>query len=143
MAMTLKTKNKYQMVKISVNVRGINMRFHIVLCLTLFVSGCGDELCSNTITNEYPSADGKYIATTFVRDCGATTPYITVVSMRYSDSSLEMNDHEDWLFTAHDKATVDVKWESNNTLLVQFTSSDSKATQRTTWKDLSIQYKKH
>lgn len=121
-------------------VKGINMKARLVLLAVGFIiSGCGD-LCDNTIAEEYPSLDGTYIATAFIRNCGATVPYITVVTIRNSDSQLDMEAHEDWLFTAYDKATVDVKWKSNEVLLVNFSTTDNNAIQEKHWKDVDIFY---
>ena len=129
------------MVKTFVNVCGINMKFYITLCL--LISGCGNGLCNNIITSESSSVDGKHTATIFVRNCGATTPYITVVSMRGADTKLDMNDYKDWLFTAHDKAVVELKWVSNDSLLVNYSSTDEEVTQQIAWKDLHISYIKN
>jgi len=38
------------------------------------LAGCS-PLCSNTIVSRVQSPDGKYEATAFIRDCGATTDF--------------------------------------------------------------------
>ncbi|SRR5260221_71532 len=57
------------------------MRFLIIIFALLGFTGCGDS-CSNTVTSEATSPDGKYIATAFIRDCGATTGFSPQVHLR-------------------------------------------------------------
>ncbi len=46
----------------------------------LLLAGCG--LCRETTVQELTSPDGKYVATAWIRDCGATTPYNVHVDVR-------------------------------------------------------------
>ena len=57
------------------------MRFLILIFALLGFTGCGDS-CSNTIKSEVASPDGKYVATAFIRDCGATTGFSPQVYLR-------------------------------------------------------------
>jgi len=56
-------------------------RFLILFFALLGFTGCGDS-CSNTIKAEGVSPDGKYVATAFIRDCGATTDFSPHVHLR-------------------------------------------------------------
>ena len=49
------------------------MKKIFILSLAL-LAGCS-EPCSNTIASKVISPDGKYEATAFIRDCGATTDF--------------------------------------------------------------------
>jgi len=57
------------------------MRFLIIVFAPLAFTGCGDS-CSNTIKSEVTSPGGKYVATAFIRDCGATTGSSPQVHLR-------------------------------------------------------------
>lgn len=57
------------------------MRFIAPLFALLASAGCADP-CTNTLKAELVSPDGKYVATAFVRDCGATTSYSPQVHLR-------------------------------------------------------------
>jgi len=77
--------------------------------------GCGDP-CSNTVLNESVSPDGKYVATAFVRNCGATTDFSPQVDLRPVSQKIGelgnvyIGDHSD---------KIQVKWQSNTQLVIQ------------------------
>ena len=46
----------------------------LIAGLAALLAGCGQP-CKNTIVSKLVSPDGKYEATAFIRDCGATTDF--------------------------------------------------------------------
>lgn len=90
------------------------MRFCLLLLhfwASLALSGCAD-LCSNTVKSEVASSDGKYVATAFIRDCGATTGLSPQVYLRPAGErtalrgNVFVGDHSDkirieWLSASH------------------------------------------
>src|ERR1043166_1905546 len=62
------------------------MRIYILFLSIVWVAGCG--MCGNTVKQEIKSPDGKYVATAFVRDCGATTAYSAQVDLRTAGRKL-------------------------------------------------------
>ena len=55
--------------------------------LSVWLAGCG--LCGNTVKQEAKSPDGNYVATAFVRDCGATTAFTAQVHVRKAGTKME------------------------------------------------------
>ena len=87
------------------------MRLLIPVFALLALVGCTDP-CSNTIKAEITSPDGKYVATAFIRDCGATTSFSPQVQLRpvgeraAQVGNVFVGDHSDkiqieWLSTSH------------------------------------------
>src|SRR5271163_1002928 len=56
----------------------------VVLTLLLGLIGCA-SLCPDKIVAKRSSPDGHYVAVVFYRDCGATTPFTTEISIVRSD----------------------------------------------------------
>ncbi|MEK6280524.1 MAG: hypothetical protein AABN95_09255 [Acidobacteriota bacterium] len=59
--------------------------FLLFAVIVLAASGCAFLLrssCENTVRSEIKSPDGKYVVTLFERNCGATTDFSTIVSLR-------------------------------------------------------------
>lgn len=87
------------------------MRFLGLIFAFLALVGCG-ESCSNTRKAEVTSPDGKYVATAFIRDCGATTSFSPQVHLRpvgenvAQTGNVFVGDHSDkieiaWLSATH------------------------------------------
>jgi hypothetical protein len=57
----------------------------------LVTSGCV-KLCENQTLSEHPSPDGRLNVVVFERNCGATTPFVTHVSLLDSDERLDDDD---------------------------------------------------
>ena len=62
------------------------MRTCLIILGLACLAGCG--LRTTTIKQEVKSPDGKYVATAFVTDSGATTPYTAHVHLRKVGSKL-------------------------------------------------------
>ncbi|MCX2803407.1 hypothetical protein [Microbulbifer thermotolerans] len=121
------------------NVWAIRMKVLYVLFLALLLSGCGD-LCSVDLLSESKSPDGKYIATVFERNCGATTPFVRVVSLRHAGSGFAPEEDDDWVFTIHGQSDINVSWVENTELIISYSATGDTPTQRTRWKKLNIKY---
>jgi hypothetical protein len=72
------------------------------------LTGCDRSFCSNETIDERISPDGKYTASYFERNCGATTPYIQVISLYPSNTEFDPENHKDWVFTIHGKSDVEM-----------------------------------
>jgi hypothetical protein len=110
----------------------------LFLVTSMLLVGCG--LCGNELLTETASPDRKYVAAVFERNCGATTPFVTVVSLRSLNSSFDPEREKDWVFTAHHLSGVEVIWKSNVELHILYSLTDE-TTHRTKWRDVKITYK--
>ena len=138
MAMILMIKNRSKMGQAIVNVWVIRMKVLYVF-LALLLSGCSD-LCSVDVLSESNSPDGKYIATVFERNCGATTPFVRVVSLRHADSEFSSEEDDDWVFTIHGQSDIRTSWTENTELKILYSATGDNPTRRTKWGKITIDY---
>lgn len=94
--------------------------------------------CSNEIKKEYASPSNKYTATLFYRDCGATTKYATVISLRYGVDEF-LYTKEDVIASQEGKSNITIEWDSNNVLRI-FESRDNLFAAKTFWDGVKIEY---
>lgn len=72
-----------------------------VFTLLLVLGGC-DSLCHDTVVSKRPGPDGHYLAVVFYRDCGATTPFTTEISIVRSDGNAVSGSHAGNIFSMTD-----------------------------------------
>lgn len=87
-----------------------------VLCfLCLCLTGCSVITCGNTIVKEVSSPDGAYVATAFIRDCGATTSFSPQVYLRKKGEKLgEIGN----VFIGNHSQSIKVEWLSSQELRI-------------------------
>ena len=87
------------------------------------------DMCGNDVYREYPSPNGKLKAVVFERDCGATTPFSTQVSVIESDQKLEnvpgnafigSDDGRAPVTSHHTMEKFEVKWLDDSHLLIRY-----------------------
>jgi hypothetical protein len=57
------------------------------IALLVLLAAC--NICGEEFVKEIPSADGKYSAVIYRRDCGATTPFVTHVNIKGRGETLQ------------------------------------------------------
>lgn len=110
--------------------------------------GCSKPLfdCGEVARTEVESPGGKYIATLFERNCGATTGFVTHVNLRlrsdvfHSDGNGTIKDGE--IFVVRGQPAVTLTWSDQARLTVECTRclSESIFKQEKQWKDVAITY---
>lgn len=70
--------------------------------------------CEDTTETEVKSPDGKYVATLYERDCGATTDFSTIVKLRESSASFKGDDLG--TFVVNGQPKIHLTWDSNTRL---------------------------
>jgi hypothetical protein len=107
-----------------------------VLCLY----GCG--LCQEEILQQLPNAGGTTVATLYVRDCGATTDFASMVHLRFSSRSFDGSDASGIVMDAKGRHQVELRWQPDASLLIRCTSCKPKdiLTQKTNWYGIHIDY---
>jgi hypothetical protein len=96
-------------------------RYCLILGL-VFLAGC--DLCKEEVWSNVDSPDGKWTATTVMRDCGATTSEIVGVNV-HKRGSKKLPADQYALVMKHGEAPV-VLWTGNNTLVLDCRSCNSK-----------------
>lgn len=112
----------------------------MVFLLNALLVSCDASLCSNELINEVISPDRKYVASVFERDCGATVPYIRVVTLRLSNAKFFAEEYDNWVFTIHGQSDVRVSWAATDKLKIAYSGTGDRPTQREKWKNVVISY---
>lgn len=112
----------------------------LLVTLTLMISGCGSFLCGNDIFQEVVSPDGKFVATVFERNCGATTPYLRIVSLRLANTSFDAEASDDWVFKINGQPKVQILWSDIDNLSISYTGSGEAPTLIYSWKQVKVNY---
>jgi hypothetical protein len=90
--------------------------FSALVNVGLFLtSGCVDP-CSNTVVNEIVSPDGNFVATAFIRDCGATTDFSPQVELRPTGQKFGKVGN---VYVGNHSDNIHVIWQSNTQLVIQ------------------------
>jgi hypothetical protein len=91
----------------------------VLIGLLGLLTGCG-SLCTNTIKQEIKSPDNRFVAVSFIRDCGATTDFSPQVYLRRADQEMSETGN---VFVGDHSDKITISWETPNTLII---SSDCK-----------------
>ena len=94
--------------------------------------------CDNQILTEVSSPDGRYIASVFDRNCGATTPYYRIVALRPAGTKLRGDRHEDWVFAIKERSEVQLTWRDVHHLEVLSNERDVSPHAPKSWTDVEI-----
>lgn len=95
--------------------------------------------CSDTILSEATSPDGRWIATLFERDCGATTSYSTQLNLRPADKRFK-SDKQPSAIVVRTEGCIQFWWEGQSDLLVQL-PDDARIFMQERWQDgITIRY---
>lgn len=94
--------------------------------------------CDNKVLQQVASPDDIYIATLFDRNCGATTPYYRVVSLRTRNTKFEPEVQSDWVFAVKHQPDVVLAWADAKHLSVKSDSSDESESPHASWRDVTI-----
>jgi hypothetical protein len=87
--------------------------------------------------------DGKIIASSFERNCGATTRYVHVVALNILGEKLDPENFDNWVFSIHGDSVIKLKWEDYDKLLITYSGiGDSPTSSETEWRGITISYKK-
>jgi hypothetical protein len=93
----------------------------VVVILSLISQfGCGG-LCNEKVQSQVRSPDGNTIATLYVRDCGATTPFTSFVHLRTSSEQLDTSNSDAIVMHLQGTQEIQLHWKSNSVLEIRCT----------------------
>ena len=92
----------------------LQLRYFVPL-LTCLLLGC--NTCSDQVSGEVLSADGVLNATSFVRNCGATTDLTSIVSIHRNDEGFR--DDKSFVFVAKGRHQLVVTWVGPKALSIR------------------------
>jgi hypothetical protein len=96
--------------------------------------------CEDTVKTEVRSPSGNYIATLYERDCGATTNFSTIVSLRASTDKFDGEMGR--VFVVEGQPQLNLVWKDNTSLRVECSECQSKDIfkREMNWQDVNISY---
>jgi hypothetical protein len=84
----------------------------------LVLTGCTLD-CAHELVKEAQSPDGKYIASVFDSDCGATTPISRQILLRKGGIIFSGDNQDGVVFRVKGKRDVEVRWVDGEHLMVR------------------------
>jgi Family of unknown function (DUF5412) len=95
------------------------MKFVLLSFTILLLAGCdplGDRMpTTTTIISERKSPDGKYVATAFTTDAGATTSWSAQIDLRPVGAHMDRSGN---VFVGYGSPKIDTEWLSSSNLVV-------------------------
>jgi len=124
---------------------GRRNKFGFLLVLIPLLSGCKHSLldtCDDRVVREVRSGDGKFLATLYVRNCGATTDYISIVNLRPGGTRFNGDADGDIVFVAKGERDIGIQWLNTNEVRIWCRGCESNDIykRQPTWKDVKIAY---
>jgi hypothetical protein len=89
-----------------------------LVSLLLALTGCTLD-CGHELVKEVQSPDGKYIASVFDSDCGATTPFSRQVLLRKGGTVFSGDHQEDVVFRVKGKRNIEAQWVDGEHLRIR------------------------
>ena len=109
-------------------VRFVSNKCYLVIAVltSVFAAACGT--CGDDVVAEKRSPDGKYAVTTYLRNCGATAPYVTHLNLRVASVPLRAA----WdgavrkgeILSVKGKESVNVVWLTSDRLELEVEPSE-------------------
>lgn len=96
--------------------------------------------CSNTILSEAVSSDGKRAATAFERNCGATTPFVRIVSVRLAAAAFDPEAEKEYVLVVEGQPEIKLAWDAPDYLSVKFSATPRIVRQVLIWYGVTISY---
>ena len=90
------------------------MKFLALIFALVLLTSCSNP-CANQTKAEVTSPDGKYIATAFIRDCGATTSFSPQVHLRPVGERLAQIGN---VFIGDHSEKIELAWLSASQLVI-------------------------
>jgi hypothetical protein len=106
--------------------------------IALLVSGCGNDLCDNSVIHESRAENAQYIATVFERNCGAATDYMRVVTVRKAGEAFDPEQSKNWVFSVHGQPKIELTWEGADKLQVGYSGYVKSKESQEKWNGLEI-----
>lgn len=95
--------------------------------------------CEDVVKNELKSEDGRYAATVIERNCGATTDYVTALSLR-PGTARRNPDEDQVVFLVRGRCEFGLAWREGN-LEVSYPASCEVVEQVESWSGIRIRFK--
>ena len=96
--------------------------------------------CSNTILSEAVSSDGKRAATAFERNCGATSSFVRIVSVRLAAATFDPEAEKEYVLVVEGQPEIKVARDAPDYLSVKFGATPRIVRQVLIWYGVTVSY---
>lgn len=96
--------------------------------------------CSNKVLSEAVSSDGKLTATAFERNCGATAPFVRIVSVRAAGAEFDGDAEKRYVFVIQGQSDIRVAWTGPEQLSVKYGGGGRVMRQAVVWYGVAVSY---
>jgi hypothetical protein len=122
------------------------IRTHVatVTGLALLVMGC--SMCGDDVSGTSLSPDGRWAVTAYVRDCGATTSFVTHVVIRHADEPFKAwqgngGPDQGLVLVMEQRPVVSFSWQDSTHLTIGLAGEGGRVVkQETSWHSVAIHY---
>jgi hypothetical protein len=94
--------------------------------------------CVNSPSRKLRRPTVDTFAIVFERNCGATSPFLRVVSIHTKGEPFDGNDRKTWIFEIKDRPTANVRWSGGHKLIVSHSLPGKKLLERERFGDVQI-----
>jgi hypothetical protein len=94
--------------------------------------------CKDRTVKEVPSPNGRRIAALVVTNCGATTPFVSVVQVKNLDGPQE---GVDYFFAVKGIVDMDMIWDDNYNFTIVYDRTEKIYRQVLVWNSAQIKYR--
>jgi hypothetical protein len=109
---------------------------HIFIALALLLVGC--SMCGNDPINAEVSPGGNHVAIAFIRNCGATTPFYTHVSIL--DKTGKLPNEAGNIFIVEGKQPLTVEWIGGEQIKIGGIGSGKRSLKLSEYQGVRISY---
>jgi len=95
--------------------------------------------CGNVVKKEVPSKDSVYVAAYFEQNCGATSDYTSIVSLRRREVRFN-GDKDEAILVIRGQCPVEMAW-NERVLSVSYAKSCDLAKRVASWRDVTISFR--
>jgi hypothetical protein len=119
-----------------------------VLVVIMLIAFHFEPLCDEETRSEQVSPDGRYVAVEMVRNCGATTDYVTHVNLRSEESNFKAGFFDGTIkdgeisTIGHRDGGERFCWLSSRQLNIEYPTPESEMAARHAWRDVAVEYGK-
>jgi len=106
----------------------------LALITMLTVPGCGG-LCEDDERASVVSPDGRSTVRVFIRNCGATTPFITVAEVRFTRSWFP---HRELVYVEEGTEDLVPVWETPERLVIECAGCPARGLLTNRWNDVVV-----
>jgi hypothetical protein len=104
----------------------------------LFVGFALSPACDLSELAAHPSPDGKFVSSVFRKDCGATTDYVTGVTMRRAEEPFSSDSAHAVLIIEGD-VPVEIRWAAGDMLEILVPPSARVFSKKDKWNDIGVE----